>query len=80
MIKVITESGSNYEIDLENSQIRRIEGTHEPTPRQGPDGIWKKYDTLGSIEVGKPLLIVWAVVNGTVAQSTITSPVTAKVV
>lgn len=37
---------STYELDRENSRIRRLEGLDAPTPRQGPDGEWKTYATL----------------------------------
>ena len=41
-----TQSGSTYEIELENKRIRRLDGKKAATSRQGKDGEWKTYDTL----------------------------------
>lgn len=69
-----TTSNSKYEIDLEKCQIRRLEGIANPTPRQGPDGEWKRYLTLSDVRVGQEVLIGWEL-DG-VLKATMTSPVT----
>jgi len=74
MILVKTESGSAYEIDKENKLIRRITGNAPPTNRQGEDGQWKSYWSVGYQEKA-PLLIVWELSENFVARSTVTSPV-----
>ena len=54
-----TISGSLYEVDQENKQIRRLNGTNDPSPRQGKDGDFRKYSEISSIEIEKPVLICW---------------------
>jgi hypothetical protein len=77
-----TESGSVYEVDEAGHRMRRVTGEEPPTPRQGDDGAWKDYAVLSEVEVGKSVMIGWAVMkaeNGeTVAvkvEATVTSPV-----
>lgn len=55
----ITETGSKYEIDKENSKIRRLNGKNSPTNRQGEDGEWKKYFNISGVEIGKSVVILW---------------------
>lgn len=71
-MKFKTQSGSLYETrEVDGtSQIRRISGTHDPTPLQGPDGIWKPF-TSGQIRVGSRVVIMWPEF-----KATLTSPVT----
>jgi hypothetical protein len=77
-----TRSGSLYEIDTTNQQIRRLNGTADPTPRQGADGEYRKYVELFPLvpTVGQSLLIVWdkdvipPPAEGSI-PTTITSPV-----
>ena len=60
-MKFITKSGSVYEINTESKEIRRLNGKNDPTPRQGPDGQWRKYVDIfpDPVEVGKSLVIRW---------------------
>lgn len=58
-MKFITETGSQYEINTEAKQIRRLSGTANPTARQGKDGEWKTYDSLSPIQVGEQVVIFW---------------------
>jgi len=69
-----TESGSQYEVDYENSRIRRIAGNALPTPRQGADGEWKSYMTISPLVKDCAVVIIWKMA-GAIAQSTITSEV-----
>jgi hypothetical protein len=76
-----TESGSLYEVNEIDKQVRRLNGASDPTPRQGKDGEWKHYDAiLSGIEVGRSVMIVWTSdiqpppVEGSL-PTTITSPV-----
>lgn len=65
-----TESGSVYELDKVNNQIRRLEGVESPTPRQGLDGEWKTFEYCTDVREGRPVLIQWES-----SRSTLTSPV-----
>lgn len=61
MKRVKTLTGSVYEVDENISSIRRIIGNEEPTPRQGLDGVWKKYSFIQwpeFLNVDR-LLIMW---------------------
>lgn len=79
MIAFSTETGSEYELNLTEKKIRRLTGTHGPTPRQGQDGEWRTFSAIGP-EVpclGQTLLIEWGVQNEDGSeQCTVTSPVT----
>ena len=78
-MKFTTQSGSVYEVNQTDKQIRRVSGSKKPTLRQGQDGDWKSYSTLSPIKVGQPVVIVWAIVDGTsetVFKTTFTSDVT----
>lgn len=57
--KFVTETGSMYEINTETKQVRRLNGTADPTPRQGKDGEWRKYEYISKPSVGMPVLIMW---------------------
>jgi hypothetical protein len=50
VITIKTISGSTYEINTVEKKIRRVEGTHAPTSRQGNDGEWKDYTGLASLK------------------------------
>lgn len=54
-----TVSGSLYEVDQTNWQIRRISNSNgaKSTNRQG-DG-WKKFKEISNVEVGSSVLITW---------------------
>lgn len=57
--RFVTESGSVYEFDMAAKHIRRLNGTADPTPRQGKDGEWRSFESLTPIKVGQPVLITW---------------------
>lgn len=57
-MKFETLSGSVYEVDKARKLIRRLSGKHDPTPRQGVDGLWKRYGSV-SIELQKNATIIW---------------------
>ncbi len=63
-----TISGSTYEIDRTKSQARRLQGQKDPTPRQGPDGEWKKFSSCSEVRVGHPVLIQWEGIKGTLTS------------
>lgn len=81
MVRFLTETGSIYEIDEANKQVRRISGQHAPTHRQGEDGCWRTYYSITNLLawVGGRVLIVWDQVEEedgqTILQSTLTSVV-----
>lgn len=58
-MKIETISGSFYEIDEQNKQLRRLHGKTLPTLRVGEDGEWKKYSTISPPEKGKSVIISW---------------------
>jgi hypothetical protein len=73
---VKTQTGSLYEIDEDNKQVRRLHGTKQATKLQG-DNEWKKYAFIADAEVGQSLLIIWAdKAEGYAVPTTITSPIT----
>lgn len=63
-----TISGSVYELDSENKQIRRMVGKENPTPRQGTDGEWKKFSNCTEVRVGESCLIQWENEKATVTS------------
>lgn len=65
-----TESGSVYHVNYGKQQIRRVCGTHDPTPNQGEDGLWKTYRNL-FLTLGRVAVIHWGP-----GKATITSLVT----
>lgn len=67
-----TATGSKYELDREGRRIRRLSGTHEPTPHQGEDGEWRSYDQIvpEGLPIGSVVWIFWDF-----HDSTRTSPV-----
>lgn len=79
-----TRSGSIYEIDLKNRQARRLQGTTEPTPRTGPDGVWRRFAAMLPLNIGQRVFFEGdptALPEGTEAAegmrpATITTPVT----
>ncbi len=56
-----TQSGSQYEINTETKQVRRMLGKIGPTTRQGQDLEWKTYDSIfpDPITVGSSVIIFW---------------------
>jgi hypothetical protein len=63
-----TLSGSAYELDRSKNQIRRLEGTEDPTPRQGPDGEWKAFEYCSEVQVDHSVLIRWEGVCSTITS------------
>lgn len=65
-MKFTTETGSQYEIDLEIRKIRRLgnEKNKSPTNRQGTDGEWKQYTYVHPAPtIGRELLVCWDIVK-----------------
>lgn len=58
-MKFETISGSVYEVDLEQKRCRRLIGTKNPQPRQGPDGQWKSFEAILGPEVGENCIFFW---------------------
>lgn len=56
-----TETGSVYEVNTDSKKIRRLNGSADPTPRQGKDGDWKSYIHIypNPIKFGEEILISW---------------------
>lgn len=61
-MRFTTISGSVYEVNTDSKQIRRLNGTQDPTPRQGKDGQWRAYDEIAPNppKVGASVAIKWA--------------------
>lgn len=59
MITFKTETNSVYVVDEKEKLIMRKSGENSPTDRQGQDGVFKKYETISNIEVGKRVIIDW---------------------
>lgn len=76
VLLISTEAGSLYEFDVTNSRVRRLRGTHGPTPRQGADLEWRSYVEISKPTLGLPLAIAWRVFDG-IAECTVTSTVVA---
>ncbi len=77
LICFLTETGSRYELDAVCRQIRRLSGRHEPTPRQGKDGTWRRFEHVTTPVVpGETVDTVWRIVDG-IAEMTFTSRVVA---
>ena len=79
-MKLITETGSNYEVDLESYRLRRLSGNASPTKNQGEDGEWQSFISISPIRPTQPVLIVWRVDHdeeglGVILRRTQTSPV-----
>lgn len=62
IIRFNTEN-SSYELNNTTGYIRRLSGIKDPTPRQGPDGEWKKLKEIANVEVGKCAIIVWEILT-----------------
>lgn len=78
MIIIETESGSKWELDLEEKRIRRLSRiTSRPTHNVPEDGVWRAYADLSVLD-DRTLLIVWGAEPcevGLIFRRTITSPV-----
>ena len=80
-MKIVTETGSTYEIDVANKRIRRLTGKGNPTPRVGKDGKWREYNSIGPVKEGLRLAIVWSDQLGSLGAvpgalpGTVTSPI-----
>lgn len=77
---IIRTENSTYEVDQINKRIRRTNGKHVSTSRQGNDLEWKPYTDINIPKVGEALFIVWGFGKdgdgNTRAKSTMTSIVT----
>jgi|GEM_PF-4829879 hypothetical protein len=71
MTHTITTQNSTYEVDWDPCRIRRLTGTADPTPHQGPDGEWQ--DASLTLTPANQLYIEWADRPG---LATVTSPIT----
>jgi hypothetical protein len=56
-MKFKTESGSEYEVNTDKKEIRRLSGNADPTLRQGRDGDWKSYEDISEIVVGRSVIV-----------------------
>lgn len=68
-MRFLTETGSQYELDLKAKKIRRLGGEHDPTPRQGKDGEWRSFHDVTAVRVGKPVTIIWSGQPGTMGAA-----------
>jgi hypothetical protein len=59
VMTVTTETGSIYEIDPVFKRMRRMAGTHDPTPNQRGDGQWRAYNEITTPVVGERLIVAW---------------------
>lgn len=75
MIAFRTETNSVYEVDSSACRMRRLVGTHAPTPNQGADGVWRNYGLISAIEVGEPVLVIWEIGEDCTIRSTLTTDV-----
>lgn len=66
--RVITESGSVYELDQENKLCRRA-GKPGVTRRATPS--WKQYSNVVDMEVGKQMIVFWPTDNTTLLDETV---------
>ena len=75
VLSFTTETGSSYELDIDNSKIRRCSGPAVPTPRQGADGDWKTYEQISEPTIGSRLVIVWTTRSDHIDECTMTSQI-----
>jgi hypothetical protein len=68
-MKFTTVSGSVYEVNTDSKQIRRLNGSKDPTPRQGPDGQWRSYEDITPINVGASVAIFWSAETALLAET-----------
>lgn len=54
-----TLSGSTYELDKSNNRVRRLNGTQDPTPRQGSDGEWKTFESCSDVKEDSSVIFHW---------------------
>lgn len=69
-----TTANSAYEVNFVSKEIRRLKGASEPTPRQGEDGVWKKYEDISKVSPGESVTIIWSS-DKVLAKATVTSAV-----
>lgn len=55
-MRVLTESGSAYDIDLDNKTVTRIQGVLSNNLRRDEEAL--EFVQLESVEIGKPLLML----------------------
>jgi len=73
-VKIKTQTGSFYEIDLLEKKFRRLTGDGTPTPRTGDDVVWKNYLAVTFPRVGDRVFVTWRHTDEC-SQCTTTSPV-----
>lgn len=73
-MKIKTESGSIYELDLLEKRFRRVSGEGSPTLRLGSDGEWRNYLAVTFPRVGDRVWVTWGHTEHA-SQCTTTSPV-----
>lgn len=77
---------STYEVEYDpgvvdspaTGRVRRLGGENDPTPRQGPDGVWKAFMAITAIRPGDCVTIIWKiddVEDFSIARTTITSEI-----
>lgn len=71
MTRFRTSSGSEYELDEEAKQIRRLSGVKQPTERQGPDNVWRDYEAIHGPELEFPVLIRWEGIKCTLTSDVV---------
>jgi hypothetical protein len=65
---------SLYEVDTIGKRIRRLNGTFNPTPRQGPDGEWREFLDILNLQESQSAIIIWGV-SGDTLKTTMTSEI-----
>jgi hypothetical protein len=51
MVRFRTETGSVYDVDVDNKRVRRVEFTHELRK----DGEWRPLHSISRINIGEPV-------------------------
>jgi hypothetical protein len=75
-LRFLTETGSVYEIDQNERQIRRLSGAGPGTSRVGNDGVWRSFVGVSGPVVGSSVLVHWRVnPESGVLETTVTSRV-----
>ncbi len=64
MKRVRTDSGSVYDVDLDQKRIRRVHGRLGPNDTRPQDGIWRNFVGLDGPEVGQTMVVYWSTQGG----------------
>ena len=78
LLQFRTASGSEYRVNYATRTIERLTGQGAPTDRVGSGP--RKFETLSTLQVGRPALICWGEHSATPAvtgaePATVTSPI-----